>query len=320
MNNRDEQWDWAPLIHKHLPDKIYTEEDQRVSIRSKIFSEIAANMIVHREYTNAFPCTFIIYNDRVESVNANNPHGYGPIDPLNFAPFAKNPTIAKFFIQIGRVDELGSGVLNVNRLIKKYADKGKVEFIEGATFKTIVPVNAKGFEGAVEVALGVAVGETNNGIEGVNDGVRNPIIDNEGDTIINAINDAVNDAVSDGVNKNDTNNDTVNKYDTANDTANDTVNVYDAVNNAVNDAVNNKYKDSVRLRLIEIILFIDSNNGTKVSDLATQFDLSARTIKYYLKILVTSDLVIYKGSKKFGSYNLSLNLQEKLHDKTEIAR
>jgi ATP-dependent DNA helicase RecG len=279
------------FVAKHLPDKFYTEGDQRVSLRSKIFSEIAANMIVHREYTNAFPCTFIIYNDRVEAVNANNPHGYGPIDPLNFAPFAKNPTIAKFFIQIGRVDELGSGVLNVNRLIKKYADKGKVEFIEGATFKTIVPVNAKGFEGAVE-GVNVEIEGVNDKIEGVTEGV----------------NDAANDAINGNDAVNNGKKDTINGNDAANDTTN--------VNDAVNDAVNNKYKDSVRLRLIEIIHFIDSNNSTKVSDLATQFDLSARTIKYYLKILVTFGLVIYKGSKKFGYYNLSMKLQEKLHDKT----
>lgn len=108
------------FVAKHLPDKFYMEGDQRVSLRTKIFREIVANLIVHREYTNAQLCTFIIYNDRIETANANNPHGEGTIDPKNFAPFPKNPAIAKFFIQLGRVDELGSGVLNVNRLIKEY--------------------------------------------------------------------------------------------------------------------------------------------------------------------------------------------------------
>jgi ATP-dependent DNA helicase RecG len=109
------------FIAKHLPDQFYMEGDQRVSLRTKIFREIVANLIVHREYTNAQPCTFVIYKDHVETANANNPHGEGPIDPRNFAPYPKNPAIAKFFIQLGRVDELGSGVLNVNRLIKEYA-------------------------------------------------------------------------------------------------------------------------------------------------------------------------------------------------------
>ena len=77
------------FVAKHLPDKFYMEGDQRVSLRTKIFREIVANVIVHREYTDAQPCTFVIYKDRLETANANNPHGEGPIDPKNFSPFPK---------------------------------------------------------------------------------------------------------------------------------------------------------------------------------------------------------------------------------------
>lgn len=135
---------------KHLPDKFFMEGDQRVSLRAKIFREVVANFIVHREYTNGHPATFVIYRDRVETENANNPHGEGPIDLNNFAPFPKNPTIAKFFIQLGRVDELGSGVLNVNRFIKEYAGSGDPTFIEGSTFKTIIPIGGGLNEGLNE--------------------------------------------------------------------------------------------------------------------------------------------------------------------------
>jgi len=128
------------FVGKHLPDKFYIEGDQRVSLRNKIFREVVANLIVHREYMNAYPCTFIIYADRIEAENANNPHGEGQIDPERFAPFPKNPAIVKFFMQLGRVDELGSGVLNVNRFIKEYAGSGTPQFIEGSTFKTIIPI------------------------------------------------------------------------------------------------------------------------------------------------------------------------------------
>lgn len=129
------------FVGKHLPDKFYMEGDQRVSLRNKIFREVVANLIVHREYMNAYPCTFIIYADRIEAENANNPHGEGQIDPERFAPFPKNPAIVKFFMQLGRVDELGSGVLNVNRFIKEYAGSGTTQFIEGSTFKTIIPLS-----------------------------------------------------------------------------------------------------------------------------------------------------------------------------------
>jgi ATP-dependent DNA helicase RecG len=157
---------------KHLPDKFYMEGDQRVSLRTKIFREIIANLIVHREYTNAHPATFIIYKDRVETENANNPHGEGPIDPNNFAPFPKNPAIAKFFIQLGRVDELGSGVLNVNKYIREYSGSDSAQFIEGTTFKVIVPVsegiNATS-EGINAISEGINV--TSEGIKAVVEGL-----------------------------------------------------------------------------------------------------------------------------------------------------
>ncbi len=63
------------FVAKHLPDKFYTEGEQRKSLRTAIFREIVANIIVHREYTNAQPTTFIIYANKVETENANNPHG-----------------------------------------------------------------------------------------------------------------------------------------------------------------------------------------------------------------------------------------------------
>jgi len=176
------------FVARSLPDKFYMEGDQRVSLRTKIFREVVANMIVHREYTNAHPCSFIIYADRIETENANNPHGHGPIDPDNFAPFPKNPAIAKFFIQLGRVDELGSGVMNVNRLIKAYSEKGKVQFIEGATFKTIIPVFAKVNDGV------------NDGATKGNDTIHDTVTDTVTDSAKSLIDDGVNDGVIDGVN------------------------------------------------------------------------------------------------------------------------
>jgi ATP-dependent DNA helicase RecG len=56
------------FVAKHLPDKFYMEGDQRVSLRTKIFREIVANLIVHREYTNAQPCTFVIYKRLMQTI------------------------------------------------------------------------------------------------------------------------------------------------------------------------------------------------------------------------------------------------------------
>ena len=128
------------FIAKHLPDVFYLDGAQRVSLREKIFREVVANLLVHREYTNATPARLVVYNDRVELENANKPISHGPINPERFSPFPKNPTIAKFFVQLGRVEELGSGVRNVTRYLKSYRPGATAEFVEEDVFRTTVPV------------------------------------------------------------------------------------------------------------------------------------------------------------------------------------
>ena len=55
----------------------------------------------------------IIQKDRVVFENANKAHSFGEIDPDNFVPYPKNPTIAKVFREIGHAEELGSGAKNL---------------------------------------------------------------------------------------------------------------------------------------------------------------------------------------------------------------
>jgi len=157
------------FVAKHLPDNFYLERDQRKSLRTTIFREVVANLIVHREYTNAHPATFVIHNDRVVVENANNPNGSGLIIANDFSPFPKNPLIAKFFIQLGRVDELGSGLINVHKYIKDYTPNGIPQFIEGNTFKTIIPMVASGSDGATDGAI---EGALDGAIDGVTTAVK----------------------------------------------------------------------------------------------------------------------------------------------------
>jgi ATP-dependent DNA helicase RecG len=129
------------FIRKHLPDKFYLEGNQRVNLRDKIFREVIGNILVHREFSNAFPAKLIIERNHVSTENWNKPHGNGKIDPSNFSPFPKNPNIAKFFKEIGWVDELGSGIRNTSKYCNIYNDNGgNAEFIEGDIFKTIIPL------------------------------------------------------------------------------------------------------------------------------------------------------------------------------------
>ena len=48
------------FIEKHVDDKFYMENEIRVSARNKLFREVVANMLIHREYSNAYPAKLII--------------------------------------------------------------------------------------------------------------------------------------------------------------------------------------------------------------------------------------------------------------------
>lgn len=153
------------FVEKHLSDKFFMIDDQRVSLRSKIFREVVANLLVHREYTSGHSASLTVFRDKVVTLNANNPNGFGEIQPDDFVPHSKNPLIAKFFIQLGHVDELGSGILNVNKWIKEYTPGGVPHFIEGSMFKTEIPIVPIG--GGVNVGANVGVNV------GVNVGAEN---------------------------------------------------------------------------------------------------------------------------------------------------
>ena len=128
------------FIAKHLNDKFYLEKDQRISLRDKIFREVISNILIHREFLNPYPAKLVIESDKVYTENSNKPHKNGIIDPKDFSPFPKNPTIAKFFKEIGWVEELGSGVRNIYKYNIIYSD-AEPTFIEKDIFKTIIPLS-----------------------------------------------------------------------------------------------------------------------------------------------------------------------------------
>lgn len=129
------------FVEKHLPDKFYLEKDQRISIRDHIFREVAGNILIHREYLSPFPAKFIIEQYRVYTENSNKPHGHGPISPADFSPFPKNPAIAKVFKEIGRADELGSGVRKLFKYGRIYSGADP-QLLEEDIFKIIVPLSS----------------------------------------------------------------------------------------------------------------------------------------------------------------------------------
>lgn len=131
------------FVRKHLPDKFYQEGDQRISLRDRMFREVVGNSLIHREYTSAFPAKLVIENERIFTENWNRPHGNGMIDPENFSPYPKNPVIARFFKELGRADELGSGVRNTFKYCGLYTPGTTPVFIEDDVFKTVIPLKTE---------------------------------------------------------------------------------------------------------------------------------------------------------------------------------
>ena len=62
---------------------------------------------------------------------------------LDFTPYPKNPIISRFFKEVGRVNELGSGIRNAFKYCSIYTPGTYPEFIEGDIFKTIIPLKAE---------------------------------------------------------------------------------------------------------------------------------------------------------------------------------
>ncbi len=132
------------FVGKHLNDPFYLEGDMRMSLRDKIFREAVSNIISHREYTSAAPARLIIYNDKVLLDNPCVQHHFGEITLENLRPFSRNPSICKFMIQLGRFDELGSGVTNINKYLPLYAHGAKPVFKETRQgFELIIPLSAQ---------------------------------------------------------------------------------------------------------------------------------------------------------------------------------
>lgn len=125
---------------KHLPDKFFLEDENRVSLRNIIAREMIGNTLMHREFTSSYAAKFVIQKDRMYTENANRSSQDGFITPDNLEPNPKNPLIASFFRNIGRADKLGSGVHNLFKYSRFYSEKDPV-FQEGDVFRIIVPLD-----------------------------------------------------------------------------------------------------------------------------------------------------------------------------------
>jgi ATP-dependent DNA helicase RecG len=98
-----------------------------------------SNILVHREFSGTFPARVVVEKTRLVAENWNRSLRPGRIEAKDFEPYPKNPILARFFVNIGYADTLGSGVRNLYNFTKIYSG-GEPELLEGNIFQTIVPL------------------------------------------------------------------------------------------------------------------------------------------------------------------------------------
>ena len=122
-----------------LPDPFVLEGAQRVSPRDVIIRELVANTLMHREFSSPHISTLAIGRDSIKTRNPSRSLFSGPVTPQNLDPTPKNPTIARFFTQLGLAEELGSGTRNLYRASQLYTGTDPT-LVDGDFFDARVPV------------------------------------------------------------------------------------------------------------------------------------------------------------------------------------
>lgn len=128
------------FIAKHTSDKFYLVDSVRTSVRDLISREVVSNILVHRDFSSAFPAKVIIEKDWIRTENWCRPRRQGNILETEFTPYPKNPILARFFVAEGLADTIGSGVRNLYKYTPIYTPGGKLELIENDVFRINIPI------------------------------------------------------------------------------------------------------------------------------------------------------------------------------------
>lgn len=128
------------FIAKHTSDKFYLVDNVRTSVRDLISREVVSNILVHRDFSSAFPAKVIIEKDWIRTENWCRPRRQGNILETEFTPYPKNPILARFFVAVGLADTIGSGVRNLYKYTPIYTPRGKPELIENDVFRINIPI------------------------------------------------------------------------------------------------------------------------------------------------------------------------------------
>lgn len=76
---------------KHLPDKFFLEDENRVSIRNILVMEMVGNTLMHREFTSSYAAKFVIQRERMYVENANRASEFQEGDAFRIVAFCMTP-------------------------------------------------------------------------------------------------------------------------------------------------------------------------------------------------------------------------------------
>ncbi len=124
---------------KHMDNRFVLEGDISVDARELIAREVVGNILIHRDYTNAFPAKLIIEREKLRTENWSKSRFNGRLSLDAFSPYPKNPLLASFFVNIGRADTLGSGMRNLYKYTKLYSNAEPI-LSEGDIFEICIPL------------------------------------------------------------------------------------------------------------------------------------------------------------------------------------
>jgi ATP-dependent DNA helicase RecG len=256
------------FINRNLPDKFHLEGIQRIDLRDKIFREIAANCLIHREFSHSFPAKFLIFSDRVITENWTKPAGQNPVTLENLETHPKNPMVARVFKELGWVEELGSGRKNIRKYVPYYYNDYQISIENKEKF--VFTITYRDTDSNL----------TNEQIKSESEQInsRNEQIKLENEHV-NPESGQINITL----------------------TATQTNLIYELIDTKITENIN----EPVKLSTFKIIAFLLNNNGADGNTLSIISAKGRSSITRHLKLLLDYNIIEYIGSKKTGKYYLT---------------
>ena len=279
------------FINRNLPDKFHIEGIQRIDIRDKIFREMAANMLIHREYSNSFPAKFLIFSDKVITENWTKPSGQSPVTLETLETHPKNPMIARVFKELGWVEELGSGRKNIMKYAPHYYQEYCIEIVNEEKF--FFSLTYRGDDENENEKINDENENVNDENENVNENER-PLNEN-GDNL------KISEYQSKMI------------YALISENVNDKKRPLNNEERPLNDEerpLNDKIKNYLR----DIVLLLLKREGMNRNDFIKKLGIGRTSIFQCLQILREANIVEYFGSKKTGGYYLTQKAKDRLQN------